>query len=100
MTILPEMRYPVYAIVIAGTVLCRPKKSKMNFMKTKNRKGSGQDFIDQQKDTDSATNRRIKKEKGNAKLDPQEANNPGNRSRQTDAASKKTGGGKQKGPGM
>ncbi len=69
-------------------------------MKTKNEKKSGQSFIDQQQSTDNAINERIKGEKGKSKLDPQQANNPRNRNRQTDTGSKKTGGGKQKGPGM
>jgi hypothetical protein len=69
-------------------------------MKTENGKKSGQSFTDQQQSTDNAINQRIKKEKGKSKLDPEEANNPRNRNRQTDIGSKKTGGGKQKGPGM
>ena len=69
-------------------------------MKTDNGKGSGQSFNEQQKSTDAAINQRIKKEKGESKLDPQQANNPKNRDRQSDTAGKKTGGGKQKNPGM
>lgn len=68
-------------------------------MGTENGK-SGQSFIDQQKSTDSAINKRIKKEKGKSKLDPKEANNPNNRNRKSDTTTKKTGGGKQKNPGM
>ena len=69
-------------------------------MKTKNGKGSGEAFTEQQKSTDDAINERIKKEKGTSKLEPDDANNPANRNRQSDTASKKTGGGKQKNPGM
>lgn len=69
-------------------------------MKKENEKNSGQSFTDQQQSTDNAINERIKGEKGKNKLDPQEANNPRNRNRQTDTGSKKSGGGKQKGPGM
>lgn len=69
-------------------------------MKTENEKKPGQSFTDQQQSNDRAINQRIKKEKGKTKLDPEEANNPSNRNRKTDTASKKTGGGKQKSPGM
>ena len=69
-------------------------------METENGKGSAESFIKQQKTTDTAINQRIKKEKGKSKLDPKEANNPKNRNRKSDTASKKTGGGKQKNPGM
>ena len=69
-------------------------------METENGKGSAESFVNQQKSTDNAINRRIKKEKGKSKLDPEQANKPKNRSTKSDTASKKTGGGKQKGPGM
>jgi hypothetical protein len=69
-------------------------------MKTQKENGSGQSLINQQKSTDTAINERIKKEKGKSKLDPKEVNNPKNRNNQSDTASKKTGGGKQKNPGM
>lgn len=69
-------------------------------METENENGAGQSFNKQQKSTDDAINQRIKKEKGKSKLDPQQANNPKNRDHQSDIASKNTGGGKQKGPGM
>ena len=69
-------------------------------METENGKGSAESFVNQQKSTDTAINRRIKKEKGKSKLDPRETNNPKNRNNEADIASKKTGGGQQKGPGM
>ncbi len=69
-------------------------------MKKNKGKGSGQSFNELQKSTDTAINERIKKEKDKSKLDPAEANNPKNRNVDTDTASKKTGGGKQKNPGM
>jgi hypothetical protein len=69
-------------------------------MKTENKKGSGQSFTEQQKSTDKAINERIKEEKDKSTLDPADANNPNNRDTQSDTASKKTGGGKQKNPGM
>ena len=69
-------------------------------MKTKNEKTSGQSVIKLQKSTDTAINQRIKSKKSTGKLDPKDANNPKNRNSQTDTASKKTGGGKQKNPGM
>jgi hypothetical protein len=69
-------------------------------MKTENEKKTGQSFTDQQQSTDTAINQRIKKGKGKPKLNPEEANNPWNRNLQTDTGNKKTGGGKQKGPGM
>jgi hypothetical protein len=69
-------------------------------MKTENGNGSGQSFNELQKSTDDAINQRIKKEKGKSKIDPEQANNPKNRDRQSDIGSKKAGGGKQKGPGM
>ena len=69
-------------------------------MDTKNEKGPGESFTELQKSTDAAINERIKKEKGKNKLDPKDANNPNNRNSQSDTASKKTGGGKQKNPGM
>lgn len=69
-------------------------------MKTKNKKGTGESFVEQQKSTDEAINQRIKEQKGKGKLDPPEANNPENRKRNSATPSKKTGGGKQKNPGM
>ncbi|HZB12674.1 MAG TPA: hypothetical protein VE467_06585 [Chryseolinea sp.] len=69
-------------------------------METENEKGSAENFVNQQKSTDNAINRRIKKEQGKSKLDPEETNNPKNRNTESDIASKKTGSGKQKGPGM
>jgi hypothetical protein len=69
-------------------------------METENGKGSGQSHVEQQKSTDTAINNRMKKEKGKSKVDPEQATNPKNRNRQSDTASKKTGGGKQKNPGM
>jgi hypothetical protein len=69
-------------------------------METENKKGSGESFVEQQKSTDNAINRQIKGEKGKSKLDPAQANNPKNRSRKSDTASKKTGSGKQTNPGM
>ena len=69
-------------------------------MKKQNAKGSGQAFIEQQKATDDAINQRLKEEKSKNKLDPKEANDPENRNRASDTAGKKTGGGKQKNPGM
>ena len=72
----------------------------MKFMETENKKGSGESFTEQQSSTDKAINERIKKDKDKSKLDPQDANNPNNRNTQSDTASKKTGGGKQKNPGM
>lgn len=69
-------------------------------MEKQDGKGPGQSFNEQQKSTDDAINERLKEEKGQDKLDPQDANNPANRNRSTDTASKKTGGGKQKNPGM
>lgn len=69
-------------------------------MKNENKKGSGESFTEQQQSTDDAINRRIKDEKETDKLDPEQANNPNNRDRQSDTAEKKSGGGKQKNPGM
>jgi hypothetical protein len=69
-------------------------------MKTKNKKDAGQSFVETQKSTDDAINERLKKEQGKSTLDPEQANNPANRNRESDTASKKTGGGKQKSPGM
>jgi hypothetical protein len=69
-------------------------------MKNENKKNAGESFNDLQKSTDAAINERIKTEKGENKLDPNDANNPKNRDTQSDTATKKTGGGKQKNPGM
>jgi len=69
-------------------------------MKKDNNNGSGQSFTEQQKATDDAINERMKKEHGKDALDPKDANDPANRNRQSGTASKKTGGGKQKNPGM
>lgn len=63
-------------------------------------KGPGQSLNEQQKSTDDAINERLKEEKDEQKLDPKDANNPANRKRSTDTASKKSGGGTQKNPGM
>ena len=68
-------------------------------MKNQNN-NSGQSFTEQQKATDDAINERIKNEQGKKELNPKDANDPKNRDRQTDTATKKTGGGKQKNPGM
>lgn len=69
-------------------------------MSGKNEKNAGKTFTDSQKANDKAINERLKEEKGTDKLDPEDANNAKNRSRQSDTAHKKTGGGKQKNPGM
>lgn len=68
-------------------------------METQDAKGSGESFVEQQQSTDKAINERIKSERDKDKLDPEEANDPANRDRKSDTASKKTGGGKQKNPG-
>lgn len=65
-----------------------------------NKKGPGQSLTEQQKATDDAINQRMREEHGKDVLDRGDANNPANRNRQSDTASKKTGGGKQKNPGM
>lgn len=69
-------------------------------MKNEKRKNSGESFTKLQKSTDTAINERMKEEKGKSELSPEDANNPNNRNRKSDTASKKTGGGKQKNPGM
>jgi hypothetical protein len=69
-------------------------------METENGKGAGESFTEDQKSTDTALNNRMKAEKGETKLDPKDANNPKNRNRKSDIASKKSGGGKQTNPGM
>ncbi len=69
-------------------------------MKTDNGENTGRSFKELQKSTDTAINERIKKEKGTDKLDPENANNPKNRSRKTGTTSKKTGSGKQKNSGL
>jgi hypothetical protein len=84
--------------IVKGIILKRQLKKIA--MKTKKGKGAGQSFVETQKSTDDAINERMKEEQGKNTLDPEQANNPANRNRQSDTGSKKTGGGKQKGPGM
>lgn len=67
---------------------------------SKKSEGSGAAFTKQQKATDQAINERIKDQQQTKKIDPSAANNGKNRDRQKDTAHKKTGGGKQKNPGM
>lgn len=69
-------------------------------MKTTKQQKVGKAFTELQKAQDQAINERIKEEQGQEKLDPAVANNGKNRNRQSDTAHKKTGGGKQKNPGM
>ncbi len=61
--------------------------------------GTGADFINHQRAMDEAKNEKIKSEQGSEKIDPQQANRPDNRSRETDVSEKKSGAGKQSSPG-
>ena len=61
--------------------------------------GTGTDFINHQRAMDEAKNEKIKSEQGTDKIDPQQANRPNNRGRETDVSEKKSGGGKQSSPG-
>ncbi|MBT1684943.1 hypothetical protein [Dawidia soli] len=63
---------------------------------TSREEGAGEAFTKHQKAIDEAINERTKEDRGPS-ADP---NNPRNRDRQSDTAHKKTGGGKQKNPGM
>lgn len=58
--------------------------------------GAGEAFTKHQKAIDEAVNERTKEERGKSA----DLGNPRNRNRQSDTAHKKTGGGKQKNPGM
>lgn len=68
-------------------------------IETPNR-GSGQAFTEKQKATDHTINERIREEDGSEKLDPSKANDKKRRNRVSDTATKKTGAGTQKNPGM
>jgi hypothetical protein len=61
--------------------------------------GDGADFVNHQRAMDEAKNERIKSEQGSKKIDPQQANRPDDRSRETDVSEKKGGSGKQSSPG-
>jgi len=61
--------------------------------------GAGAEFTKHQRAMDEAKNEKIKSEQGTDKIDPQQANRPDNRGRETDVSEKKSGGGKQSSPG-
>jgi hypothetical protein len=65
----------------------------------KDNHGAGADFINHQRAVDQATNEKIKSEQDTDKIDPEQANRPNNRGRETDVSEKKSGGGKQGSPG-
>jgi hypothetical protein len=59
--------------------------------------GDGSDFINSQRTVDEAKNERMKSERDEDKLDPEQANRPANRSETSDTVSKKkTGSGNSK----
>lgn len=59
--------------------------------------GHGSDFINSQRSVDEAKNERMKSERDEDKLDPDQANRPVNRNETSDTVSKKkTGGGNSK----
>ena len=63
----------------------------------RNDSGDGADFINMQRATDEAKNEKMKSERDENKLDPEQANRGNNRSDSTDSTSqKKTGSGSSK----